>query len=50
MGHEYHCSCHGDSAVGGESTIIGSSSIEYGKNYCIIGSRSEWHGNNEVTK
>lgn len=45
----FHCSCHGDGVVGEEITIIGSPSVEYGKNYSIIDSRSEWHGNYEFT-
>lgn len=45
----FHCSCHGDGKNGKESTISGRYPIGYGKDYCIIDSRSEWHGNNEIT-
>jgi len=47
--YEFHCSCHGDGADGKESTTSGRFTFEYGKNYCKIVSRSEWHGNNEIT-
>lgn len=47
--YEFHCSCHGDGVVGKEITVIGRPSVEYGKNYCKIGSRSEWNGTYEFT-
>lgn len=47
--YEYHCSCHGDGSKGDLCTAIDRGYLKYGENYCINGSFTEWHGNNDYT-